>query len=44
MVNRSSFNVVSKNNSDAHAYEHSCSPDDGSKNQLNNYFSTPLIP
>ena len=44
MVNRSSFNVVSKNYSDAHVYEHSCSPNDGSKHQLNNYFSTPLIP
>ena len=43
MVNRSGFNVVSTNNSDAHAYEHACSPNDGGKNQLNNYFSTPLM-
>ena len=34
MVNRSNFNVVLTNSSDAHAYEHSCSPNDGSKNQL----------
>ena len=42
MVNRSSFNVVSTNSNDAHAYEHTCSPNNGSKNQLNN--STPLMP
>ena len=44
MVNRSGFNVVSKNSSDAHEHEHVYSPNDGSKNQLNNYFSTPLMP
>ena len=44
MVNRSGFNVVSTNSSDEHAYEHACSPNNGSKNQLNNYFSTPLMP
>ena len=43
MVNRSSFNVVSTNSSDAHAYEHAYSPNDGSKNHLNNYFYTPLM-
>ena len=42
-VNRSGFNVVLTNSSDAHAYEHACSPNDGSKNQLNNYFSNPLM-
>ena len=40
MVNRSSFTVASTNSNDAHTYEHVCSPNDGSKNQLN-YFSTP---
>ena len=44
MVNRSRFNVVSTNRSDAHVYEHACSLNDGSKNQLNNYVSTPLMP
>ena len=44
MVNRSGFNVVLTNSSDAHGYEHAYSLNDGSKNQLNNYFSTPLIP
>ena len=44
MINRSSFNVVLTNSSDAHAYEQVCSPYDGSKNQLNNYFSTRLMP
>ena len=44
MVNRSGFNVVSTNSSDVHAYEHVCSPHNASKNQLNNYFSTPLMP
>ena len=44
MVNRSGFNVVSTNSSVAHSYEHACSPNDGSKNQLNNHYSTPLIP
>ena len=44
MVNRSGFNAVSTNGSDARAYEHTCSPNDGSKNQLNNYFSIPLMP
>ena len=43
MVNRSGFNVVSTNSSDAHAYEHACSPNDGGKNQLNNYFYIPLM-
>ena len=38
MVNRSSFKVVSTNSNDAYAYEHACSPNDGSKNKLNNYF------
>ena len=44
IVNRSGFYVVSTNSSDAQAYEHECSPNDGSKYQLNNYFSTPLMP
>ena len=44
MVNRSSLNVVTTNSSDAHAYEHEYSPNDGSKNQLKNHFSTPLMP
>ena len=43
MVNRSGFNVVLTNSSDAHTYEHACSPNNGSKNQLNN-FSIPLMP
>ena len=43
MVNRSGFNVVSTNSSNAHVFEHVCLPNDGSKNQLNNYFSTPLM-
>ena len=43
MANRSGFNVVSTNSSDAHAHEHACSPNDGGKNQLNNYFSTSLM-
>ena len=30
MNNRSGFNVVSANSSNAHAYEHTCSPNDGS--------------
>ena len=38
MVNRSGFNVVSTNNSDVHAYEDVYSTNDGSKNQLNNFF------
>ena len=42
MVNRLSFNAISTNSNDAQAYEHSCSPNDGSKNQPNN--STPLMP
>ena len=41
MVNRSGFNVVSTNSSDVHVYKHACST---SKNQLNNYFSIPLMP
>ena len=40
MVNRYGFNVVSTNSRDAHAYEHAYSPNDCSRNQLNNYFST----
>ena len=32
MFNRSGFNVVSTKSSDVHAYEHACSPNDGSKN------------
>ena len=43
MVNRSSFNVVSTNSSTAHEYKHASSPSDGSKNQLNNYFSILLM-
>ena len=43
MVNRFVFNVVLTNSSDTHAYEHTCSPNDSSKNLLN-YFSTPLMP
>ena len=43
-VNRSGFNALSTNSSDAHVYEHTCSPNDGSKNQINNFFSTPLMP
>ena len=43
MVNRSGFKVVSTNSNDAHAYDHVRSPNDGSKNQPNNYFSTPLM-
>ena len=39
MVNRSSFNLVF-NSSDVHAY---ASPNNGSKYQLNNYFSTVLM-
>ena len=44
MVNKSGFNIVLTNSNDAHAYEHACSPSNGSKNQLNNYFSIPLMP
>ena len=44
MVNRSGFKVVLTNSNDVHAYEYTCSPNDGSKNQLNNYFSTSLMP
>ena len=44
MVNTSDFNVVSTNSSNAHAYEHLSSPNDGSKNQPKNYFSTLLMP
>ena len=43
MVNRFVFSVVMTNSSDTHAYKHTFSPNDGSKNQLN-YFSTPLMP
>ena len=31
MVNRSGFNVVSTNSSNAHAYEHACSQNNGSE-------------
>ena len=44
MVNRSGVNVVSTNSSDVHEYDHTCSPNDGSKNQLNNYSSVTLMP
>ena len=44
MVNRSSFNVVSTNSSDAHAFKHACSPCNGSKSHLNDYLSTLLMP
>ena len=44
IVNRSGFNVISTNISDAHVYEHMYSPKDGSKNQLDDYLSTPLMP
>ena len=44
MFNRSDFNVVSTNSNDVHGYEHAYSPNDGSKNQPNNYFSTLLMP
>ena len=46
MVNRSGFKVVSTNSNDAHVYEHTCSPNDDSKNKPNmyNYFFTPLMP
>ena len=43
IVNRSGFNAVLTNSSDVHGYEHVCSPNDGSKNQLNNYLSVPLM-
>ena len=43
-VNRSGFNAVSTNSSDVHVYEHTYSPNDGSKNQLNNYLSMLLMP
>ena len=39
MINRSGFNVVLTNSSDALVYEHMCSSNDGSKNQRNNYFN-----
>ena len=38
MVNRSGFNVDLTNSTDAHAHKHEYSPNDGSKNELNNYF------
>ena len=38
MVNRSGFNVVSTKNSNAHAYEHTFSPNNGSKSELNKFF------
>ena len=40
IVNRSGSNAFSTNSS---GYEHACSPNDGSKNQLNNYLSVPLM-
>ena len=42
IANRSNFNVVSTNYSDAHVYELVCSPNDGSKNELNYYLFTPF--
>ena len=44
MINQSGLNIVSTNNSDMHAYEHACSPNDGTQKQPNNYFPTPLMP
>ena len=44
MVNRFGFSVLLTNSSDTHAYKHTFSPNDGSKNLLNNNFSTPLMP
>ena len=44
IVNRSSFNVVSTNSNDVHAYKHKCSPNNSSKNQPNDYSSTPVLP
>ena len=44
MFNGSGFNVVSTSSSNVHVYEHTCSPNVGSKNQPNNYFSMPFIP
>ena len=38
MVNQSGYNVVSTNSSNAHAYEHACSPNNGSKSELNKFF------
>ena len=43
MVNRSGFNVVSTNSSDTHVYELACSPNNGRKNQLNNFFLSPFL-
>ena len=43
MVNRSGFNVVSTNSSNAHAYEHACSQTMVAKS-TKHYFSTPLMP
>ena len=34
IVNKSGFNTFLTNSSDAHVYEHTCSPNNGSKNQL----------
>ena len=42
MVNRSGFNVVSTNSSDADAYEHACSPNDGSKKSTKQLFFYPI--
>ena len=44
IVNRTSFNVALTNSSNAHGYQHACSPNNGCINQLNNYPSTPLMP
>ena len=44
IVKRSSFNVISTNSNDVHAYEQRCLPHDDSKNQPNNYLSILLMP
>ena len=44
IVNGSGINAVSTNSNVVHAYEHTYLPNDGSKNQLNNYLSNPLMP
>ena len=42
--NRSNFNSISTSCSDAYAYEHWCSPNNGGENQLDNYHFMPLLP
>ena len=37
LVNRSGLNAVSTNSDEKYVYVHACSPNDVSKNQLNNY-------